>query len=295
MTGTEKAPAQKEREGHAATVIDGKAIAARLRDSLASEIARKNLTPGLAVILVGNDPASHVYVRNKITACEKTGIKSYEYRLPQDSSAAQIAALIEKLNSDTSVHGILIQLPLPAPLAKEQENLIQKIVPHKDVDGLTIANAGKLLLGISDGMVPCTPQGSLILIKEIQKDLAGLHAVVIGRSNLFGKPMGQLLLAENCTVTQCHSKTRDLPALCRQADILIAAVGRPEMVKGDWIKPGAIVIDVGINRMPDGTLRGDVAFEEALPVARAITPVPGGVGPMTIACLLQNTVKAAAI
>ena len=276
-----------------ATIIDGKAVAAALRQKLANEIAQKNLTPGLAVILVGDDPASHVYVSNKITACEKTGIKSFEHRLPADSTREQIAAIITDLNNDRSVHGILLQLPLPAALAAVQEELVQMIAPHKDVDGLTIANAGKLILSHKDGMVPCTPQGSLILIKEIQKDLTGLHAVIIGRSNLFGKPMAQLLLAENCTVTQCHSKTRDLAAVCRQADILIAAVGRAEMVKGDWIKPGAIVIDVGINRGDDGKLKGDVAFDEALGAAGAITPVPGGIGPMTIACLLKNTLKAA--
>ncbi|PJB70959.1 MAG: bifunctional methylenetetrahydrofolate dehydrogenase/methenyltetrahydrofolate cyclohydrolase [Alphaproteobacteria bacterium CG_4_9_14_3_um_filter_47_13] len=274
-------------------IIDGKSIAARLRETLAEEITRRNLTPGLAVILVGDDPASHVYVRNKMTACEKTGIKSFEHRLGQDSRKEDIAALITALNNDSQVHGILLQLPLPPALAMVQDALIQMIAPHKDVDGLTVTNAGKLILGMPDGMVPCTPQGSLLLIKEIQKDLTGCHAVIIGRSSLFGKPMGQLLLAENCTVTQCHSKTRDLPSLCRQADILVVAVGRPHMVKGDWIKPGAIVIDVGINRTPEGTLVGDVDFDEAVKTAAAITPVPGGVGPMTIACLLRNTVRAA--
>jgi len=281
-------PQQKE-----AMIIDGKAVADRLRTALADDIRKSNLTPGLAVILVGDDPASHVYVRNKITACEKTGIKSYEHRLPANSTREQIAAIIRELNNDSHVHGILMQLPLPDHLSSVQEDLVQMIAPHKDVDGLTAANAGKLILGHKDGMVPCTPQGSLILIKEIQKDLTGLHAVVIGRSNLFGKPMGQLLLGENCTLTQCHSKTRDLAAVCRQADILVAAVGRAHMVKGDWIKPGATVIDVGINRGDDGKLLGDVDFAAAKTVAGAITPVPGGVGPMTITCLLQNTVKAA--
>lgn len=276
-----------------AIIIDGKGVAAALRQKLAEDIRAEGLTPGLAVILVGDDPASHVYVRNKITACEKTGIKSYEHRLPADSTKDEIAALITQLNQDSHVHGILMQLPLPAHLSGVQEDLVQMIAPHKDVDGLTVTNAGKLILGHKDGMVPCTPQGSLLLIREIRQDLAGLHAVVIGRSNLFGKPMVQLLLAENCTVTQCHSKTKDLPGICRQADILIAAVGRAHMVKSDWVKPGAIVIDVGINRTEDGKLAGDVDFENVRPIAGALTPVPGGVGPMTIACLLQNTLKAA--
>lgn len=280
-------------QAQTATIIDGKQAAAELRSELAQIISEKNLAPGLAVILVGDDPASQVYVRNKITACEKTGIKSYEHKLPADSSRDDIATLIATLNKDSDVHGILLQLPLPDHLAGVQEELVQMIAPEKDVDGLTTINAGKLILGHKDGMVPCTPQGSLILIKKIQPDLTGLHAVVIGRSNLFGKPMAQLLLAENCTVTQCHSRTKDLAGICRQADIVIAAVGRAQMVKGDWIKPGAIVIDVGINRNDDGKLVGDVAFDEAVKVASAITPVPGGVGPMTIACLLKNTLKAA--
>jgi len=277
-----------------AQIIDGKAVAARLREGLAAEIKSKKLSPGLAVILVGDDPASHVYVRNKITACEKTGIKSFEHKLPATATKAQIAALISELNADSAVHGILMQLPLPDSLAAAQEELVQTIAARKDVDGLTVANAGKLFLGIKDGLIPCTPQGSLLLIKEVRKDLTGLHAVVIGRSNLFGKPMGQLLLAENCTVTQCHSRTKDLPGICRTADIVVAAAGRAEMVKGDWIKPGAVVIDVGINRQADGKLCGDVDFGAACKTAGAITPVPGGVGPMTIACLLANTVKAAA-
>jgi len=276
-----------------AAIIDGKAVAGRLRQRLADEIREKNLTPGLAVILVGDNPASQVYVRNKVTACEQTGIKSFEHRLPADSSPEAIAAVIDTLNADRHIHGILLQLPLPGHLAAAQEDLVQRVAPEKDVDGLTVTNAGKLMLGMGGGMVPCTPRGSLLLMKEARKDLTGLHAVIIGRSNLFGKPMGQLLLAENCTVTQCHSKTRDLPAMCRQADILVAAVGRAGMVKGDWIKPGAIVIDVGINRLETGKLTGDVDFNEATPIASAITPVPGGVGPMTIACLLENTVRAA--
>jgi methylenetetrahydrofolate dehydrogenase (NADP+)/methenyltetrahydrofolate cyclohydrolase len=276
-----------------AIVIDGKSVAARLRESLAARIRAERLSPGLAVILVGDDPASHVYVKNKIAACEKTGIASFEHRLPSAATKDEIAALMTRLNADKKVHGILMQLPLPASLASVQEDLVQMIAPEKDVDGLTVANAGKLFLGVSGGHVPCTPQGSLLLIREVCRDLAGLHAVVIGRSNLFGKPMAQLLLAENCTVTTCHSRTKDLPGICAQADILVAAVGRAEMVKGGWIKPGATVIDVGINRTGNGKLLGDVAFAEAVNIAGAITPVPGGVGPMTIACLLSNTVNAA--
>lgn len=276
-----------------AQIIDGRAIAEKLRSGLAAEIKNKKLSPGLAVILVGDDPASHVYVRNKIAACEKTGIKSFERKLPAAVTKERIAALVSDLNADDNVHGILIQLPLPGALTGTQEDLVQMISPRKDVDGLTVANAGKLFLGIKGGLIPCTPQGSLMLIKEARKDLTGLHAVVIGRSNLFGKPMGQLLLAENCTVTQCHSRTKNLPGICRTADILVAAAGRAEMVKGDWVKPGAIVIDVGINRQADGKLCGDVDFGAAVKTAGAVTPVPGGVGPMTIACLLSNTVKAA--
>ena len=278
------------KQDNGATIIDGKAVAARLRDELAATVKTMKIVPGLAVILVGDDPASHVYVRNKITACEKTGIKSYEYRMPADVSEKDLLKQIDALNADNAVHGILLQLPLPTHL--DSNVMINAILPEKDVDGLHPLNAGRLMAGL-DTMTPCTPQGSLLLIREIKKDLTGLNAVVIGRSLLFGKPMGQLLLNENCTVTQCHSKTRDLPGVCRQADILVAAVGRARMVKRDWVKPGAIVIDVGINRLDDGTLAGDVDFNDCAPVAGAITPVPGGVGPMTIACLLANTVKAA--
>lgn len=276
-----------------ASVIDGKAVAERLKTQIASDVSAlkaQGKSVGLAVILVGDDPASHIYVRNKILACEKTGIVSTEHRLPADVSAADLLKVIDQLNKDPAIHGILLQLPLPAHL--DENTMVLAISPDKDVDGLHPVNAGRLMAGLP-GMVPCTPLGSLILIKEIQKDLTGLHAVVIGRSLLFGKPMAQLLLAENCTVTHCHSKTRDLPALCRQADIVVAAVGRAGMVKGDWIKPGAIVIDVGINRIAEKKVVGDVAYDEALNVAGAITPVPGGVGPMTIACLLANTLKAA--
>ncbi len=277
-----------------AHIIDGKAVSDRVKTRIAADVAALKAdgrSVGLAVILVGDDPASHIYVRNKIAACEKTGIVSTEHRLPADVSAEEVLRVIEGLNKDASIHGILLQLPLPAHL--DENRMVLAISPDKDVDGLHPVNAGQLMAGLP-GMVPCTPQGSLILIKEVQQDLTGLHAVVIGRSLLFGKPMAQLLLAENCTVTHCHSKTRDLPALCRQADILVAAVGRAGMVKGDWIKPGAIVIDVGINRVAEKKVVGDVAYDEARAVAGAITPVPGGVGPMTIACLLGNTLKAAA-
>lgn len=274
-------------------IIDGKAVAARLREDIAAQAAQlrgHGIVPALAVIMVGDDPASDVYVRNKIIACEKSGIHSLEHRLPKAATQDDVSALIARLNADPLVHGILLQLPLPAHL--DSTALINAIAPEKDVDGLHPLNIGRLVAGLP-GMVPCTPQGSLLLIKEITKDLSGLHALVLGRSLLFGKPMGQLLLGENCTLTQAHSKTRDLPAFCQQADILVVAIGRPSMVKGDWIKPGAIVIDVGINRMADGKLIGDVDYGQALGIAGAITPVPGGVGPMTIACLLANTIKAA--
>lgn len=279
-----------------ASVIDGKAIAAKLREDIAKEVAtlKANGTePGLAVILVGDDPASHVYVGNKVKACEQVGITSYEQRLDENATEQEIRHVIKNLNANPKVHGILLQLPLPQHLADVQEKLVQTIAPEKDVDGLTTVNAGKLFLGLEDGLVPCTPQGSLLLIKSVKENLSGLNAVVIGRSNLFGKPMAQLLLKENCTVTTAHSRTKDLEAVCRNADILVAAVGRAKMVKGSWVKPGAIVIDVGINRADDGKLYGDVDYAEASDVASAITPVPGGVGPMTIACLLQNTLKAA--
>lgn len=273
-----------------AKIIDGKSIAAALRVAIKTEVAAMDHKPGLAVILVGDDSASHVYVGNKIKACAEAGIKSFESRLPARATQAEIAAEIKAFNDNKNVHGILLQLPLPGHL--NADALIQTIAPEKDVDGLTALNIGRLVAGM-DGMVPCTPQGSMRLIKSVQDDLTGLHAVVIGRSLLFGKPMAQLLLAENCTVTQAHSKTRNLDEICRNADILVAAVGRANMVKGDWVKPGAIVIDVGINRTTDGKLCGDVDYESAVKVAGAITPVPGGVGPMTIACLLSNTLKAA--
>ena len=269
-------------------VIDGKAIAAALREELAVEVAGMDKKPGLAVILVGDDPASHVYVRNKIKACEKVGIQSFESRLPEKATQEEVAAEIQAFNDNHEVHGILMQLPVPDHL--DSDALIQMIDPSKDVDGLSFINQGKLIAGDASGLVPCTPQGSMMLIKSIEENISGKHAVVIGRSLLFGKPMAQLLLAENCTVTTAHSRTQNLEEVCRSADILVAAVGRPKMVKGGWIKPGAVVIDVGINRQDDGKLCGDVDYDEALGIASAITPVPGGVGPMTVTMLLQNTV-----
>jgi len=284
-----------------AQIIDGKAIAAQTREKVAADVAalkEQGTDVGLAVILVGDDPASQVYVGNKVKACDGAGMISIEKRLPADTSFDVIAKTIQDLNADDSVHGVLLQLPLPDHLSDVQETLVQMIAPEKDVDGLTTVNAGKLFLGMDDGLVPCTPQGSMILIKSVCQDLSGKHAVVIGRSNLFGKPMVQLLLQENCTVTMTHSRTQGLASVCKQADILVAAVGRPRMVQADWIKDGAIVIDVGINRLPPNEegkskLCGDVDFDNAKEVAGAITPVPGGVGPMTITCLLANTVKAA--
>lgn len=280
---------QKEQH-HMAQIIDGKTIAADLKESIAEKVAAMDVKPGLAVILVGDDPASHVYVRNKIKACEKVGIHSVERRLPQDTTDEDVEKTIQALNADPSVHGILLQLPLPDHL--DSDYLVQLIAAEKDVDGLNLRNVGALVAGL-DGLVPCTPEGSLILIKSVIPELSGMNAVVIGRSLLFGKPMAQLLLKENCTVTMAHSRTKNLPEICKQADILIAAVGREKMVKADWIKPGACVIDVGINRMENGKLCGDVDFDQAADIAGAITPVPGGVGPMTIACLMANTIKAA--
>lgn len=285
-----------------AHIIDGKEIASQLRQDIAKDVntlKEKGTEVGLAVILVGEDPASQVYVGSKIKACEAVGISSFEHKLSDSATEQEIRTLIQNLNKDENVHGILLQLPLPDHLADVQESLVQEIRPEKDVDGLTILNAGKLFLGLTDGLVPCTPQGSLKLIQSVEKNLSGKNAVVIGRSNLFGKPMAQLLLQENCTVTIAHSRTQNIEEICKQADILVAAVGRPKMVKADWVKKGAIVIDVGINRQPPkeeggkSKLVGDVDFEEVKNIASAITPVPGGVGPMTIACLLANTVKAA--
>ena len=280
-----------------AVSIDGKAVAAGLRARVAAEVARlgqDGVQPGLAVVLVGEDPASRVYVASKTKLTVEAGMRSIDHMLPAETSEAELLALVGKLNADDTVDGILVQLPLPPHI--DSAKVLVAIDPDKDVDGFHPVNAGRLATGQA-GLVPCTPLGCVLLARTIAPDLSGLHAVVLGRSNIVGKPVAQLLLAENCTVTIAHSRSRDLPAICRGADILVAAVGRPEMVRGDWIRPGAIVIDVGINRVarPDGTSRlvGDVAFAEAAEVAGSITPVPGGVGPMTIACLLGNTLKAA--
>lgn len=284
-----------------ATRIDGKAFAERLRTQVAGGVvalkAAKGIKPGLAVVLVGADAASEIYVSNKGKMTVEVGMESFEHRLPADTAEADLLALVDQLNADSKVHGILVQLPLPRHI--DETKVINRIAPEKDVDGFHILNSGKLATGQTDGMVPCTPLGCLLLLKDTLGDLSGKHAVVLGRSNIVGKPMAALLLGESCTVTIAHSKTRDIPALCRTADILVVAVGRPEMVKADWVKPGAAVIDVGINRLPPaggeakGRVVGDVAFAEVEQVAGAITPVPGGVGPMTIAVLLYNTLKAA--
>ena len=282
-----------------AQIIDGKAIAAGLRKRVALEVhrlqAETGVAPGLAVVLVGEDPASQIYVRNKIRDTREAGMVSLEHRLPADTKQEDLLALVRKLNADPAIHGILVQLPLPAHL--DTAPVIAAIHPDKDVDGLTTENAGRLVSGLP-GLASCTPLGCIILLTRTLGSLAGKRALVMGRSILVGKPVAQLLLAENCTVTMAHSRTRDLAEEARRADILVAAIGKPEMVRGDWIQPGAAVIDVGINRLPapeGGKSRvvGDVAFAEALEVAGAITPVPGGVGPMTIACLLANTVTAA--
>ncbi|MFC5069636.1 bifunctional methylenetetrahydrofolate dehydrogenase/methenyltetrahydrofolate cyclohydrolase FolD [Flaviflagellibacter deserti] len=283
-----------------AKVIDGKAIAETLRARIAIEAAKlikdHGVTPGLTVVIVGDDPASQVYVRSKVKQTAEAGLNSTEHKLPADTSEADLLALIAKLNADPSVHGILVQLPLPKQI--DAERVIQAIDPAKDVDGFHPINVGRLNAGL-DSLVPCTPQGCVLLAKTIHPDLTGMNAVVLGRSNIVGKPVAALLIQESATVTIAHSKTRDLKQVCRAADLLVVAVGRPEMVKGDWIKPGATVIDVGINRVPgaEGKTRlvGDVDYAEAAEVAGAITPVPGGVGPMTIACLLANTLKAAAL
>jgi methylenetetrahydrofolate dehydrogenase (NADP+)/methenyltetrahydrofolate cyclohydrolase len=280
-----------------ATLIDGKEFAARVRAKVADHVRRlqeqQGLTPGLAVVLVGEDPASQVYVRSKGKLTVEVGMASFEHRLAVDTSEENLLALIARLNADPKIHGILVQLPLPAHL--DSDLVINAIDPAKDVDGFHISNVGLLGTG-QKSMVPCTPLGCLMMLRDHHGSLSGMNAVVVGRSNIVGKPMAQLLLGDSCTVTIAHSRSRDLPAICRSADILVAAVGRPEMVPGDWIKPGATVIDVGINRIErDGKAKlvGDVHFESAVQVAGAITPVPGGVGPMTIACLLANTVTAA--
>jgi methylenetetrahydrofolate dehydrogenase (NADP+)/methenyltetrahydrofolate cyclohydrolase len=282
-----------------ARTIDGKAVAARLLERVSAAVAdlgkAHGLQPGLAVVLVGEDPASQVYVRNKARQTVAAGMRSVEHVLPASTTQADLLALVRRLNLDPAVHGILVQVPLPSHLAEGE--VIEAIDPAKDVDGFHPINVGRLSIG-APALVPCTPYGCTLLIREAVNETAGLHAVIVGRSNIVGKPMAQLLLAMNCTVTIAHSRTRDLPALARQADILVAAVGRPEMVRGGWIKPGACVIDVGINRVPAGEpgktrLVGDVAFAEAAEVAGAISPVPGGVGPMTITMLLHNTVESA--
>ncbi|USI74201.1 bifunctional methylenetetrahydrofolate dehydrogenase/methenyltetrahydrofolate cyclohydrolase FolD [Sphingomonas morindae] len=281
-----------------AAIIDGKAHAAALRaqvaDGVAAFAAAAGRVPGLAVVLVGEDPASQVYVRSKGQATEAAGMASFSHRLPAEASEAELLALIALLNADSAVDGILVQLPLPHQI--DEDRVIAAIHPDKDVDGFSIANVGRLSVG-QPGFVPCTPLGCAMLLEDRLGDLAGLDAIVIGRSNIVGKPMAQLLLARNCTVTIAHSRTRDLAEKVRRADIVVAAVGRPHFVRGDWIKPGATVIDVGINRIEagDGKTRlvGDVAFDEARAVAGAITPVPGGVGPMTIAVLMRNTLVAA--
>jgi methylenetetrahydrofolate dehydrogenase (NADP+)/methenyltetrahydrofolate cyclohydrolase len=283
----------------AAVRIDGKAIAAQLRQRIGAAVTtlkqQHNLTPGLAVVLVGEDAASQVYVRNKGIATKEAGMRSLEFRMPADTTQEDLLAQVEALNNDPEVHGILVQFPVPDQIS--QQAVIDTISPDKDVDGLHPQNAGRLVSGLP-ALTPCTPTGSVILAKQTLGDLTGKHAVVIGRSNLVGKPVAQLLLNENCTVTIAHSRTKDLAAECRRADILIAAVGIAEMVQGAWVKPGACVIDVGINRVPGAEagktrLVGDVDFAAASAHAGHITPVPGGVGPMTIACLLRNTLMAA--
>ena len=281
-----------------AQLMDGKAFAARVRGEIAVAVAQlkqaHGLTPGLAVVLVGDDPASQVYVRNKGLACREAGIASFETVLPSTTSQAELLAHVARLNADPAVHGILVQLPLPAHM--DAQGVINAIDPAKDVDGFHVINAGRLAVG-QDGLVPCTPLGCLLLLKATLGNLAGKHAVILGRSNIVGKPMAQLLLRESCTVTICHSRTEFLSQEIRRGDILVAAIGKPEFVKGAWIKPGATVIDVGINRITreDGTTKlvGDVDFTAASEFATHITPVPGGVGPMTIACLLENTLEAA--
>ena len=284
----------------ATSIIDGKDYASRLRGKLkiaVNDLKEKHkIVPGLAVVLVGNDPASEIYVRNKGIQTKEAGMNSFEYRLPENTSEDDLLEKVEELNTDKSVNGILVQFPVPKHM--EQQKIIERILPSKDVDGLHPVNSGYLASGLK-GLVPCTPQGASLLIKDSLQSLSGLHAVIVGRSNLVGKPIAQLLLKENCTVTICHSRTKNLQETCLSADILVAAVGIPELVKGDWVKDSAVVIDVGINRLPapekgDGKTKlvGDVDFEGAKNRASAITPVPGGVGPMTIACLLLNTLAA---
>ena len=282
-----------------ARIIDGEAFAARLRAEIAAKAeaikAGHDIVPGLATVLVGENPASEIYVRNKSKAARGAGMLSFAHNLPEETREAELLALIDRLNGDATVNGILVQLPLPGHISAHA--VIAAVDPAKDVDGFHPINAGRLMTGAGDGFIPCTPQGCMMLLKDVRRDLTGLKALVAGRSNIVGKPMASLLLGENCTVTMAHSRTRDLAEECRQADILIAAVGRPQLIKGAWIKPGATVIDVGFSRIEgaggETRLLGDVEFAEAVKVAGAITPVPGGVGPMTIACLLRNTLIAA--
>ncbi len=283
-----------------ANIIDGKAFAASVREKVAEQVAQlkqqHDITPGLAVVMVGEDPASEIYVRSKGKQTVEAGMNSYEHRLDTNTPQEEVLNLIDKLNNDPHVHGILVQLPIPDHI--DESLVVNSVVPEKDVDGFHISNVGRLGSG-QKAMVPCTPLGCLMMLRDQLGSLSGLDAVVVGRSNIVGKPMANLLLRESCTVTIAHSRTRNLEEVCRRADILVAAVGRPEMIKGDWVKPGAAVIDVGINRIPapergegKNRLVGDVEFSSASEVAGAITPVPGGVGPMTIACLLANTLTA---
>ncbi len=277
-----------------AQIIDGKKIAMECRKVLKGRVKEFSEqfghAPGLGVILVGDDPASAVYVRNKEIACKKAGIQSFHVDLPATASEAQVEQVIDEMNENPAVHGILLQLPLPKGI--DEQKMLARIVPDKDADGFHPINAGLLAVG-KDGYVPCTPKGVMVLIESTGVPVEGAHAVVVGRSNIVGKPQAQLLLGKNATVTICHSRTKNLPEVVGQADIVVAAVGRPEMIKGSWIKPGAVVIDVGINRRDDGTLCGDVEYEAAAERASHITPVPGGVGPMTIAMLLENTLEGA--
>lgn len=291
-----------------AQLIDGKAFAAQLCERVARDVellkSEKGLTPGLATVIVGDDPASHVYVNSKNRKTEEVGMRSFHIALPEDAPQEALLATVADLNANPEVHGILVQLPLPSHM--DEQAVINAIDPKKDVDGFHAVNTGKLVAGDDSALVPCTPQGCLMMLKDVLgDDLKGKHAVVVGASNIVGKPMASLLLNERCTVTVCHSRTQDVPAECRRADILVVAVGRPEMVKADWVKPSTVVIDVGINRIETGETKedgspktrlvGDVDFEQVKNVASAITPVPGGVGPMTIACLLANTLKAASL
>lgn len=277
-----------------AKIIDGKSIAADIRAEIAKEVLQlkqeSNIIPGLAVILVGEDPASKLYVRNKIIACKAVGINSFEFYPPDHISEEELIKQIESLNRDKNVHGILVQLPLPKHI--NPVNIINAISPEKDVDGFTVSNLGKFIT-TQDCFIPCTPQGCLILIKTIVSDLKGLNALIVGRSNIVGKPMMHVLLQENCTVTIAHSYSKNLEELCKNADILVAALGKEKFIKADWLKPGSIVIDVGINYTKDKNITGDVEFEGAINIVKAISPVPGGVGPMTVTCLLKNTLKAA--